>query len=74
MRQINVLPADDDELIRSILRSCLTAANFCVLEAVDGQNALDLAVEHAGCIDVLVTDIRMPPINGLELRKRLHEI
>ena len=74
MQQVKVLLADDDQLIRSILRTCLSAANFDVIEAYDGQNALELAVEHAGKIQVVVTDLRMPRMDGLVLRKRLKEL
>ena|ERR1700722_2687264 len=74
MRQITVLLTDDNELIRTTLRSWFTAANFRVIEAVDGMNALELAIEHAGSIDVVVTDVRMPRKDGLELRRRLHQM
>jgi two-component system cell cycle sensor histidine kinase/response regulator CckA len=71
MRQITLLLADDDETMRHALRSIFENAGFSVVEAVDGRSALELAVERGGRIDLVVTDLRMPRMNGLELRERL---
>jgi DNA-binding response OmpR family regulator len=45
---------------------------FCVIEAVDGLNALHLAITCR--IDIVVTDFRMPQLDGLELVDRLNEM
>jgi two-component system cell cycle sensor histidine kinase/response regulator CckA len=41
-----------------------------VLEAAGPQSALDLTAEHAAGIDLLLTDIRMPKMSGIELAER----
>jgi two-component system cell cycle sensor histidine kinase/response regulator CckA len=44
-----------------------------VLDAVDGSDALRLAAEHTGRIDLLLTDVVMPELNGRALAERLAE-
>jgi CheY-like chemotaxis protein len=72
-RQITLLLVDDDESVRRYLRSFLEQDDFFVIEAVDGLNALELAADHLGRIDVVLTDYLMPRLNGLELRERLEK-
>jgi DNA-binding NarL/FixJ family response regulator len=69
---IRVLLADDHRILREGLRALLLREGGfdCVGEAVDGPAALVLARQHRP--DVLVTDIAMPGLNGVELIRRLH--
>ena len=69
-----VLLAEDQSSIRSVLREFLESKGYQVLEAQNGGEALDLAEHHPGSIDVLVTDVIMPQIRGLELGKRVTEL
>lgn len=69
-----VLLAEDQSSIRSVLREFLDSKGYKVLEAQNGSEALALAKRHPGAIDVLVTDVIMPQIRGLELAKRVTEL
>jgi two-component system, cell cycle sensor histidine kinase and response regulator CckA len=69
-----VLLAEDQSSIRSALREFLESKGYQVLEAQNGGEALDLAEHHPRSIDVLVTDVIMPQIRGLELAKRVTEL
>lgn len=69
-----VLLAEDQSSIRTGLREFLESKGYKVLEAQNGGEALDLAEHHPGSIDVLVTDVIMPQIRGLELAKRVTEL
>ena len=69
-----VLLAEDQFSIRSALREFLESKGYQVLEAQNGGEALELAERHPGSIDVLVTDVIMPQIRGLELAKRVTEL
>jgi len=66
-----VLIVDDDELLRDLVRHKLTRAGFEVIEAVDGEQALErLAVEPP---DVVVLDAMMPGIDGFEVLRAIRE-
>ncbi len=69
MRAIRVLMAEDEVLAAEVLEEALSAAGFAILAAVDGQAALDLADHHG--FDVLLTDLRMPRMDGGELIRLL---
>lgn len=67
-----VLIADDVAALREIWRDMLTAVPGLEIvgEACDGAEALTLALEHRP--DVLVLDLSMPRVDGLEVIRRLH--
>lgn len=69
--QGTILLAEDDEAVRSIAREALERAGYDVLAAADGAAALALADAHPGSIDLLVTDVIMPGMNGRELADQL---
>src|SRR5260370_20353798 len=62
-----VLLADDELVVRSLAQSILTRAGYRVLNAVDGEHALEVSRGYAGPIDVLLTDVKMPKMDGMEL-------
>lgn len=65
-----ILVAEDDEAVREFIVTVLgtAAAIDCeIVVARDGEEALQLFESHAGPIDVLVTDVRMPRLDGVEL-------
>ena len=66
-----VLLVDDDEGIRRFVRHILTEEGFRVIEACDGADALEVACASSEPIDLLLTDVIMPKINGLVLAERL---
>ncbi|MCO6418616.1 response regulator [Siccirubricoccus sp. KC 17139] len=67
---LRVLMAEDEDLAAEVLQEVLEDAGFEVLLAPDGQAALELAAAGAG-FDVLLTDLRMPRLDGRELILRL---
>lgn len=66
----HVLVVDDDTTVRSVVVDYLRAAGMSVSEAGDGVQALSLATQ--GDIDVIVLDLMIPRIDGLEVVRRLH--
>jgi CheY-like chemotaxis protein len=62
-----VLLAEDELVVRSLARSVLVSAGYKVLDATDGEHALEVSRGYKGSIDVLLTDVRMPKMNGIEL-------
>jgi CheY-like chemotaxis protein len=66
-----ILVVDDEVQVRTLARDILQGAGYQVLEAEDGEQALQLATSHPGPINILLTDIMMPGINGKELADKL---
>lgn len=66
-----VLVVDDEESVRLLLSTLLERDSYQVLLAHDGQHALEVSRKHAGEIDALVTDYRMPRLDGLQLARTL---
>lgn len=67
----NILVAEDDATTRALLQSVLEAAGFSVATAADGSSALGKLRKEK--FDLLLTDIWMPRLNGLELMARLRQ-
>ena len=63
--------AEDEEGIRLMLEGFLQSLGYTVLTACDGKKALEIAESHKGKINLLLTDIVMPGMNGFELGKKL---
>lgn len=64
-----VLVVEDDETVRTLLRRMLERTGFAVVTAINGRDGIKRFHEHA--IDVVVTDIMMPEIDGIELIRTL---
>jgi two-component system cell cycle response regulator CpdR len=62
-----ILLVDDEEPIRSFLKRGLELDGHTVLTAVDGADGLDRLTEEEGAFDLLITDIRMPMMDGIAL-------
>jgi two-component system, cell cycle sensor histidine kinase and response regulator CckA len=66
-----ILLVEDEEMVRVVASSSLRAKGYQVIEAANGQEALALAAAHRGPIHLLVTDVIMPLMGGVELAARL---
>ncbi len=62
----HVLVIDDEEEIREGIRLQLDGTRYTVLEAEDGGRGIELLNDNALTVDVIICDIRMPRINGVE--------
>jgi two-component system, cell cycle sensor histidine kinase and response regulator CckA len=66
-----ILLVEDSEALRKLTRSFLESHGFTVLVAQDGEEALEVEARHSGKIDLLLTDVVMPGMNGRALAERL---
>jgi DNA-binding response OmpR family regulator len=66
-----ILIIEDDPALRAIVRRHLEAVEYRVLEAADGQVGLDLIEAHQGPLDLVLTDIEMPRIDGITVAEVL---
>jgi PAS domain S-box-containing protein len=62
-----ILLVEDQEEVRKLVRRILEGRGYHVLVAASGHDALRLTVQHAGTIDLLVTDVVMPGMSGREV-------
>ena len=66
-----ILIADDEKEIRDLIRLYLENENYTVLEAEDGQQALDLL--HRNSVDLCLLDIMMPKMDGYQTLKEIRK-
>ena len=70
-RRGTVLLVEDDDAVRLAVRRMLEKFGFQILEAKDGEDGVRVAKAHEGHIDVLVTDLMMPRMDGRTLARAL---
>jgi DNA-binding response OmpR family regulator len=66
-----ILIVDDEEDIRVLLGRLLAYEGYMCFVASDGEKALEKLTKHT--IDGVITDIKMPGMNGIELTKKIYE-
>jgi two-component system cell cycle sensor histidine kinase/response regulator CckA len=68
-----VLVVDDEPTLRKLMQLVLEREGFRVLTAQNGYDAMDVSESHRGAIDVLVSDVMMPGMDGPTLADELRE-
>ena len=71
MTNQSILVVDDEAKMRRLLEIMLTQLGYMVYQAADGQEALDFLSTQV--VDLVITDLRMPRIDGIELLRQLRE-
>jgi two-component system chemotaxis response regulator CheY len=66
-----ILTIDDSKTMRDMLMLTLVEAGFDVVQAVDGQDGLEVLGKETAPIDVIITDINMPRMDGYEVIRNL---
>lgn len=66
----NILLADDDAAVRDLVRRALASEGHSVHATEDGAAALDHLAAHHAHVDVLVTDVDMPQLDGVLLAQQ----
>ncbi len=69
-----VLLVEDEEMVREITAQVLQHAGYSVLECNGPNEALKVAGMHRGHIDLLLSDVVMPGMNGVELADKLRDL
>jgi PAS domain S-box-containing protein len=69
-----VLLVEDEDLLRTLTGTLLEQGGYTVLEARDGSEAMEIARQHSGPIDLLLTDMVMPGMGGPEVARNLVSI
>ncbi|MFA6149208.1 MAG: MASE3 domain-containing protein [bacterium] len=66
-----ILVVEDEELVRQMVREILVQYGYTVLEARNGDDAVEYCSRHREAIHLMLTDVVMPGMNGMELSNRL---
>lgn len=66
-----ILVVEDEQDVRQLFRKILEQAGYAVVDASDGEHALEVAREIGHGFDLLLTDVVMPNMGGLELAVEL---
>ncbi len=66
-----VMIVDDSKTVRQVLQMTLVQAGYEVVEAIDGEDALRQLTENS--VDMLVTDLNMPNLDGIGLIKQVRQ-
>jgi len=69
-----ILLVEDEVSVRESYKMILEEAGYRVMEAVDGEDALDRFMEHRSEVDILVSDVIMPKIDGKDLCEKIRKI
>jgi PAS domain S-box-containing protein len=69
-----ILLVEDEAMLRTVAREMLEDCGYAVLEAGDGDRALQLASAHQGPIHLVITDVIMPGVSGPETAARLRRV
>jgi CheY-like chemotaxis protein len=70
-RSVTILIVEDNDDLQNLLQRTLEGVGFSVLPAADGAEALRLCQQHHGTVDLIVTDLVMPWLNGLQLSEHV---
>lgn len=71
MPRRNILIVDDYRDVRFLLKSLLEMKGCAVMEAVNGQEAVDVVAQKCDDIDLILMDLRMPLMDGVEATRRI---
>lgn len=73
MEQLKILVVDDEARMRKLVKDFLTRKKYQVLEAADGEEAIDIFVERQD-IDLIILDIMMPRMDGWEVCREIRKL
>ncbi len=66
-----LLVVDDEAILRKLAVRILASDDYTILEAPSGEDALSLMENHSGNLDLLITDMKMPGMNGEEVAEKI---
>ena len=69
-----VLIADDEDSMRALVARAIAMDGHDIVTAQDGAEALEILIREGGAFDLLLTDIVMPEMDGIELAQRASEM
>ena len=74
MSELKILVVDDEARMRKIVKDFLVAKDYTVLEAANGEEAIDIMYDSSQKIDLVILDIMMPKMDGWETCREIRKI
>jgi CheY-like chemotaxis protein len=71
-QEVTLLIVDDEPLLTDVFRQWMTKRGFRVLTASSGQEAISTVAAQGGAVQLVITDMAMPDMSGLELARSLY--
>jgi two-component system, cell cycle sensor histidine kinase and response regulator CckA len=72
-RRERILLADDEEMVRKAIRLILAGCGYQITEAVDGEDAVEKYTHTSPSFDLVLLDLDMPRLNGLDALERIRK-
>ncbi len=73
MNNVTVLVVDDEARMRKLIKDFLMQKEFCVIEAKDGEEALEVFEENKKKIDLILLDVMMPKLDGWSVLRQIRQ-
>ncbi len=73
MNDVTVLVVDDESRMRKLIKDFLTQKGFDVLEAADGEEALQIYAENENKIGIILLDVMMPKLDGWSVLRQIRQ-
>lgn len=73
MEQLKILVVDDEARMRKLVKDFLTRKQYLVIEAANGEEAIDIFVERSD-IDLIILDVMMPRMDGWEVCREIRKL
>ena len=70
---MNILVVDDEQRMRKLVKDFLVASGYSVLEAEDGEKALEVFQENKNKIDLILLDVMMPKLDGWSVLRQIRQ-
>ena len=74
MKEMTILIADDEKRMRMLIKDFLIIKNFKIIEAADGQEAIDIFEEKKDQIDLILLDVMMPKVDGWTVLRKIRQV
>ena len=73
MRKINILIVDDESRIRKLIKDFLVKHDYSVIEAEDGEKAMEIYKQNKDKIDLILLDVMMPKLDGWSVLRLIRQ-
>ena len=73
MEDMTILIVDDEQRMRKLIKDFLVKENYKVLEAVDGEDAIEVFLEKKNKINLVLLDVMMPKVDGWTVLREIRK-